>query len=161
MKIILETKEISSQVVTKKHCFVCFCRFVTCALSLRSGNTDVYVFQAFFGFYQLLHYFLFFKGGRIKVISIYNEFRVKRARFLLCKCTSFLLGDKPGQQNYQQFFKRFQTKACVLRVNETISTLKNAFNENHLENEGNIEPINDKKTLLWKFQQICDACFNR
>ena len=86
--------------MTKKHCFVCFCRFVTCALSLRSGNRDVYVFQAFFGFYQLLHYFLFFKGGRIKVISIYNEFRVKRARFLLCKCTSFLLGDKPGQQNY-------------------------------------------------------------
>ena len=69
------------------------------------------------------------------------------------KCTSLLLRNKPIQWNYRHFFTR------ALKVNETKITTENAFNRDNFGIEDNDELNNDKKTLLWVFLQIRDACF--
>ena len=49
------------------------------------------------------------------------------------------------------FFLRFQTGERILKVNKSKITVKNTFNGDHFETEGNHESIKDEKTFFGYF----------
>ena len=60
-------------------------------------------------------------------IEFCTKFRVKKPKFLPCRCTSSLLRSKPVQRNYLHFFRKNLKTVRALRINETKLTSGSAF----------------------------------
>ena len=131
MKIILASEGTTDQVKTKDFCLWYFCRLMTTALTLRLPNTYTQVFRALFPFCN----FLFTSCGfwnRIQFILFYTKVLVHRVRFLVSRCTGFLL-----HANWYSEIKSIFFEISNQRAGSEVKKCKiigeNTFNGGHSE----------------------------
>ena len=98
-------------VTTKQPSFRYFCGFFTYALTLRSLHTYIYVFRAFFGFFNFYDTCCCFFIVILKLFHSALNFEQQKPGFLASKCTSVLLSSKKVQKNHKHFFNVFKPKS--------------------------------------------------
>ena len=119
MAIILGLKVTMDQVKTRKLCLGYFCRFATSALTFRPRNMYIYVFRAFFGFYNFWATSCgFWKLGVSSFSSKLNFEYIERDFWRLHVLVCCYAANQYTEIT-SIFFLRFQTEERVLRVNST------------------------------------------
>ena len=118
-EIFLKLKKTMNQEKTKKLGFRYFCKFITCALTLRQQNMYIYVFRALLGFCNFPASFCEFLKASSKLTQFQIKFYVSRVRFLTSKCTSMLLHSKSVQRNLA-FFLDSKRKSMFHRLTKVM-----------------------------------------
>ena len=100
-------------VTTKKPCFEQLCRFFNYPFTLRLLHTYIYVFRAFFGFFNFYATCCCFFIVVVKLFHSTLNFEQQKPGFLASQCTTLLLSSKEVQINYKHFFNVFKPKSAL------------------------------------------------
>ena len=129
MEIILGVKVTVIIVKTKKPCFGYLSTFVTRPLALRVRNTYIYVFRAFFGFFNYQATSCSFQKLTVRLFHSPLHFEQKQPRrhnvIFTMKC--FAAAQQTNTPKLPAFYKTFQTEERALRVNEAKITIETFF----------------------------------
>ena len=128
---ILGVKLTMKIVTMKKPCFGQFCRFLNYPLTLKLLHTYIYVFRAFFGFFNFYASCCFFFLSNCKIILFYLKLRATKARSFGVQMYQCPAEQQRSPEKLQAFLQCFQTKERTLRLNEAKINSGNASNRDH------------------------------